>query len=127
MIGFTGGATVDLPGVTVNVRTPFVSLIFTPLDDTPLAESGNILITAMARDTQTGARYTADGKRLESVGGPPLLVEPVQADIKLKGRAIKEVNVLDLYGMPTDTDVPTKANAFHIDGTYRTYYYQVVR
>jgi len=52
VIGFAGGGSYDLPGVDVKVRTPFVSLIFTPLDDKPLAESAHILITAMARDKQ---------------------------------------------------------------------------
>ena len=38
------------------------------------------LITALARDRQTGSRYNAARDRLEAVGGPPLLLEPVQAN-----------------------------------------------
>ena len=127
VIGFAGGDRLELPGATVAIATPFVSLIFTPLDDRPLVESRHILITAMARDMQRGTRYNAEGSRLEAIGGPPLLMEPVQATITLKGPPIKRVNVLDLYGVPTDNDIATRANAFHIDGTHQTYYYQVVR
>jgi len=40
-----------LPAVTVDrIETPFISLLFTPLDDKPLIESEHILITALAQD-----------------------------------------------------------------------------
>ena len=39
IIGHAGGEPVELPGVSATVKTPFVSLILTPLDDKPLAES----------------------------------------------------------------------------------------
>jgi Beta-galactosidase len=127
VIGFAGGATQELPGATVEVKTPFVSLIFTPLDDLPLAESRHILITAMARDKQTGAEYNQDGTVLVKAGGPPLLMEPVQATITLKGDAPQEVNVVDIYGVPTAKKVPADGNRFTIDGRFQTYYYEVKR
>ena len=90
----------DLPGVSVKVKTPFVSLIFTPLDDKPLAESAHILITAMAQDKQTGTRYNADGTELLAAGAPPLLMEPVQATLTFKGAPLTSVKVVDIYGVP---------------------------
>jgi hypothetical protein len=127
VIGFAGGQTIDLPGATVEVKTPFVSLILTPLDDKPLAQSRSILITAMAQDKQTGTEYNADGTQLVKLGGPPLLMEPVQAAISLKGTAVGEVRVLDIYGVPTGEKVPATGNAFSIDGRFRSYYYHVKR
>ncbi len=127
VIGFAGGSTQELPGATVAVKTPFVSLIFTPLDDKPLAESASILITAMAEDKQSNTQYNADGTQLIAIGGPPLLMEPVQATITLKGAAPKTVEVLDIYGVPNGKQVKTSGNAFTIDGTYKTYYYHVTR
>jgi hypothetical protein len=127
IIGFAGGTTLELPAATVQVKTPFVSLIFTPLDDRPLHESKQILITAMARDKQQGTRYNDDGTELQAIGKPPLLMEPVQAGISLRGQSIKHVQVLDFYGVPTKRNVPVNTNAFHIDGTYQTYYYRVLR
>lgn len=127
VLGFAGGASHDLPGVKVEVTTPFVSLIFTPLDDQPLAESKHILVTAMARDKQTGTEYSTDGSQLTKAGGPPLLMEPVQATITLKGAAPAEVRAVDFYGVPTEVKVPLTGSAFKIDGTYRTYYYEVKR
>ena len=127
VIGFAGGTTQDLPGVKVEIKTPFVSLIFTPLDDKPLAESASILITAMAQDKQSNSKYNADGTVLEAIGGPPLLMEPVQAAISLKGPAPKSIDVLDIYGVPTGKQVKAEGNSFTIDGTYKTYYYHVKR
>jgi len=128
LIGRAGGNRYALPGVDVEVDTPFVSLLFTPLDNQPLAASKHILITAMARDKQTGARYNEDGTALLALGAPPLLMEPVQATIRFEGEAPTEVNALDVYGVPTDRSVELDADGgFRIDGRYRTYYYEVKR
>ena len=131
VVGFAGGGggggEYDLPGVKVAVSTPFVSLLFTPLDDAPLDKSRHILITALARDKQTNAQYSADGSQLIALGGPPLLLEPVQAVIMLKGAPPQEVTVLDIYGVPTDKKVKLSGAAFTIDGTYETFYYEVKR
>ncbi len=128
IIGRAGGQSFDLPGATVAVKTPFVSLLFTALDDKPLARSGHVLITAMARDTQTNARYNEVGTRLLRVGGPPLLMEPVQATVTLKGTVPAAVNALDVYGVPSGSPVKVEANgSFVLSGEYRTYYYEVKR
>ena len=113
---------------TPAVATPFVSVIFTPLDNRELAESKQILITALAQDKQTGTEYNADGSQLLKVGTMPLLMEPVQATIRFKGAVPSEVNVLDVYGVPTGRKVKLNADgSFDIDGTYATYYYEVKR
>ncbi len=128
VIGFAGGRTYDLPGVNVRIgRTPFISLLFTPLDNRPLIESEHILITAMAQDKQYGTVYNEDGTKLIETGGPPLLLEPVQAILTFKGAALTSVNVVDVYGVPTAQQVERTGNSFEIDGRYATYYYQVKR
>jgi hypothetical protein len=128
VIGFAGGHTFDLPGVTVRIgQTPFVSLLFTPLDNRPLIESGHVLITAMAQDKQYGTVYNEDGTNLIETGGPPLLLEPVQAILTFKGAPLMSVNVVDVYGVPVTRQVERTGNTFEIDGRYATYYYQVKR
>ena len=128
IIGFAGGRTYDLPGLTVRLgQTPFVSLLFTPLDNRPLIESEHILITAMARDKQYGTVYKDDGTELIETGGPPLLLEPVQATLTFKGAPLTSVKVVDVYGVPTARQVNRTGNTFVIDGRYATYYYQVKR
>ena len=128
VIGFAGDREFDLPGLTVRIGgTPFVSLLFTPLDDLPLIESGHILITAMAQDKQLGTVYNQDGTNLIETGGPPLFLEPVQATLTFKGAPLTSVNVVDVYGVPGAQQVERTGNTFEIDGRYATYYYQVKR
>jgi len=128
VIGFAGGGTYDLPGVTVtDIRTPFISLLFTPLDNLPLIESEHILITAMAQDKQYGAVYNPDGTELIETGGPPLLLEPVKATIIIKGGPVTSVKVVDIFGVPTDKHIEQTDNTFTIDGRYATCYYEVKR
>jgi hypothetical protein len=129
IIGRAAGRKIELPGVTAEVTTPFISLIFTPLDDELLRASKRILITALARDKQAGARYSADGTRLEAVGSAPLLLEPVQATLRFHGAKPVRIRALDCYGAPVKNSVVPiqKDGAFIIDGTYRAYYYEVSR
>ncbi|MCO6047322.1 hypothetical protein NG895_25760 [Aeoliella sp. ICT_H6.2] len=128
VIGFAQDKTIRLPDVAVRTSTPFVSLLFTPLDNQPLRQSKRILITAMARDKQTGSEFNEDWSQLLVEGRPPLLMEPVQSLVRLDGEAPKSVTPLDLYGVPMDQSVTVSTNGtFQIDGTHRTYYYEVVR
>ncbi|MFP6886043.1 MAG: hypothetical protein VB997_00725, partial [Opitutales bacterium] len=109
-------------------KTPFVSLILTPLDNLDLVKSRQILVTALARDKQTGSIYNADWSQLTQVGGPPLLLEPVQASIKLKGTPPREVRPLDFYGVPKAKNLQLQADGtFAIDGTHQTFYYEIRR
>ena len=129
VLGKTDGLTFRLPGVTASFKTPWVSTIFTPLDDLPLAQSKHILITALAQDKQTGAKYNPAGTRLESAGTAPLLLEPVQATLQFTGAIPKSVTPCDPYGVPmSGKSVPIADDgSFTIDGTYRAYYYEVKR
>ncbi len=129
VIGKTNGHTFESSGVTATFKTPWVSTIFTPLDNLPLAESKHILLTTLARDKQTGAKYDADGTRLESTGTAPLLLEPVQATLKFVGPKPTSVTPCDPYGVPmSGKSVPISSDgSFTIDGTYRAYYYEVKR
>ena len=82
----------------------------------------------MARDKQTGSQYNEDWSRLIQVGGPPLLMEPVQATLRLKGGPPQLVRPLDVYGVPKRQPIEVDSNgSFTIDGTYRAYYYEVKR
>jgi len=129
LVGFAGGGTYDLPGFTITVdpNTEHLSLLFTALDNKPLIESENILITALGQDKNFGAEYSADGTQLLDAGSPPLMLQPVQATITVKGHELNDVNVVDVYGVPTDRQVAHNNNTFTIDGTHSTFYYQITR
>ncbi len=125
VIGFAGGGSFDLPGAWIEVDTPFVSLILTALDDRPIGQSGHILVSAMARDLPTGAIQSEDGGRLENFGNPPLMLEPVQARITLKGAPIVSARPLDIHGVPQAVELDRESNTVQIDGRYRTWLYEL--
>ena len=130
LLGRFEGTSTDLPAVQISeVKTPMISLIFTPLDDEPLAVSRRILITALARDKQTGSRYSEDGTQLLAAGTAPLLLEPVQAKLKFAGKRPVSVLPCDHYGVPfSGKVVPVGADgSMVVDGSYRAYYYEVRR
>ena len=81
----------------------------------------------MARDKQQGAVYSDDGTELIECGGPPLLLEPVQAGLTFKGDPLTSAKVVDVYGVLTTREVERTGNTFSIDGRYATYYYEVKR
>jgi hypothetical protein len=127
IVGKVGPAAISLPDVEVELTTPFVSLLFTSLDGNPLSTSGSILITAMARDKQTGAIYNADQTKLVALGGPPLLMEPVEAKLTFGGDPIMGVNILDEHGIPVGSVDDVDGNTVVIDGRWKTAWYQVLR
>jgi hypothetical protein len=128
LTGWVGGSGFGFGDAELHFETGFVSIIFTPLDDQPLKESKQILITALARDKQTGAKYSEDGTKLLAMGTAPLLLEPVQAKIKLTGAKPVTVRPLDHYGVPKKETVPVEEDgSFKVDGRYRAYYYEVRR
>ena len=126
VLGWAGGSTWEFGDVTASVTTEFVSLLFTALDGEPLASSARVLVTAMAQDRQLGSEYNEDGSELIEVGGPPLLLEPVQATIAFAGGEVAAVTPLDPYGVPRDEAVAmSEDGSFRIDGRYRTTHYLV--
>jgi hypothetical protein len=125
--GSPGGRSWSLPAIEMEVETPFVSLLATSLDDLPLAESGHILITALARDRQTGSRYNSDGSQLEALGGPPLLLEPVQARLTFAGPEILSARRLDIHGVPFGEPIEHTADTITIDGRWQSYLFEVRR
>ena len=127
VIGKVMDKTISLPGVTAGFKTPFVSVIFTPLDDAPLGASKHILVTALARDRQAGASYSPDGSKLEKKGAPPLLLEPVQATLKFTGAKPSRVRALDHYGNVLREVPVSDDGTVQIDGRWRAYYYDVSR
>ena len=81
----------------------------------------------MARDKQTGARFNADWSQLTTMGSAPLLLEPVQATIKLTGAPPRRVRACDIYGVPRGESLKLSSSGFRIDGTHQAYYYYIER
>jgi len=128
VVGFAGGQAPVLGDVKIAVQSPYASIVLTALDrDATLATAKTALLSAVARNCNTGFKYqSTDGKIIEN-GKGPILIEPVKAQITITGRPIAAVNVLDQDGRRTDKTLEVTGGSFTIDGTRdRTLYYEIV-
>jgi hypothetical protein len=128
VVGFAAGKPQKLDDLTVNVASPYAAIFLTALDKTAtLAGAKAALLTAVARNCNSGFKYsTIDSKTLDN-GQGPILLEPVHATLAISGRAIAAVNVLDHDGRRTGKTLPLDRGRFTIDGAAdKTLYYEVV-
>ncbi len=130
VVGFAGGLRLELGDVTLEPETCFLNLYVTSLDrEAPISEAHSLLITAVARARNTGMVYSDDGEELTDLGHAPIVLEPVEARITLKGRPAATVRVLDHVGRRTEATVPVTTEGgdavFTIGAAYATLYYEV--
>jgi hypothetical protein len=128
VVGFAGGNAAKPGNITIAVASPYASIFLTALARTEtLATAKSALLTAVARNCNTGFKYFApDSKALDN-GKAPILLEPVQATITLSGREVAAVNILDHNGRRTGKTLPVQNSQFTINGAQdKTLYYEVV-
>jgi hypothetical protein len=128
VVGFAEGKTLRLGNVTVDVACPYASIFLTALDkDATLANAKTALVTAVARNCNTGFKYFAIDAKVLDNGKAPILLEPVKATIAISGREVAAVNVLDHDGRRSGKTLPVRDGRFTIDGTRdRTLYYELI-
>jgi len=127
VVGFAPRTKLALDGYEFTVASPYVSLFLTSLEKgRNLAKARSALITAVARNSNTGFKVFSVDQRIIDNGKGPILLEPVRAEITC-GRAVSAVNVLDQNGARTGRTLPVSANHFALDtGKEKTMYYEVV-
>ena len=127
VIGFAGNENVALDDWEITTSNRFAVILITSLSRSKdLTEAKNILITAVARGRNTGMEYKyEDGKTLLSKKGTnPLLLEPVEAKIKVSNLENFVVEVLDHDGLSTGEMLKVEEGTFTIGASkYKTLYY----
>lgn len=128
VVGFAGGTTSELGDWTIELQSPFASLIITALErEADLATGKSALVSVFARNRNNKMRFGPEGNTLLFSGGIPLRMEPVQAAISVKGRTIAEVHVLDHDGRRSGVTLPVTGGRFTIDGNRdQAVYYEIV-
>jgi hypothetical protein len=128
VVGFAQGQDLKLGTFSLRLESPYAAVFLTALDKkATLADTRSALLSAVARNCNTGFKYfTLDGKVLDN-GTGPILLEPVKATIMLSGRQIAAVNVLDHDGRRTGKKLGVEEGRFTIDGRRdQALYYEVV-
>ncbi|MGD0092998.1 MAG: hypothetical protein ABSE73_24050 [Planctomycetota bacterium] len=128
VVGFAEGKEFTLGNVKLSLQCPYASVFVTAAEKgATLATAKSALISAVARNCNSGFKvFTVDDRVLEN-GKEPILLEPVQAKFVFSGRAIAAVNVLDHDGRRTEQTLEVKDGAFSINGARdKALYYEVV-
>jgi len=127
VVGFAQDKKFGLGGYDFSVRSPYASIFLTSLEKGKnLSETKTALLTAVARNSNTGYKILSVDNRMLDNGTAPILLEPVKAAITC-GRAVAAVNILDQDGQHTGRTLPVDHNRFEIDsGKEKTIYYEVV-
>jgi hypothetical protein len=128
VVGFAEGKEQMLRDVTVRLDSPFAALVLTALErDKDLTTGKRALISVLARTSNTGFTYFGPDFRVLKNGGPPILLEPVKAEVTIAGRQVEAVHVLDHDGRRTGRTRPVADGRFTLDGaTDQAVYYEVV-
>jgi hypothetical protein len=100
-VGWIGGRTLRTADAEFRLNTPFCAVSLTALDGQPLSRAKKILLIAAARCANTGMRWNVERTSIsDQWGGPPLLIEPVEGQIRLRRAASLELVPLDGAGRP---------------------------
>ncbi|NOZ21299.1 MAG: hypothetical protein GXP25_09435 [Planctomycetes bacterium] len=84
-IGFLGQAgKIDLAGATIECKTPFAAVMVTSYDGKPIEQSKRLLLTVVARAENTGQAFAKNHSAVPERGKLPVIVEPVDCDLRIK-------------------------------------------
>jgi hypothetical protein len=126
VVGFAQGEVADLGEVTIAPESRFGAVYVTAQGKgEDIASGDNLLIVALGRARNTGMKVFGDS-RIVARGGAPVVMEPVQATVRIDRPGRGTVHVLDHDGARTGRTIPVRAGQFTIDGARdRTPYYLV--
>lgn len=83
--GFIGAAgEIKMKGLSVKAVTDFAVLAVSSLSDSSTFDSENMLLTAVGRADNTGAKYNADHTLQLDLGHGPIEVEVIEAELELE-------------------------------------------
>ncbi|MDO8541431.1 MAG: hypothetical protein Q7S40_13415 [Opitutaceae bacterium] len=98
----------ELGGMRVDARTEFAAITATSLDGQPIGRSRRVLLTSVARAENTGQGFAPPAKprtgnswALPADGRPPVVTEPVRAQVRLAVPGTARVYALDSTGRRT--------------------------
>ncbi len=116
VVGFAAGRQCQLGEVSIQSSTDFAAIYVTAQEpQATIASSNRLLVVAIARARNSGTRILR-GSRLLDRGGPPILMEPVQARIGIRKGGQPKVHILDHDGRRTGNTIPITEGTFQIDG-----------
>ena len=128
--GFLGEAgPVDLSATRFEIETDFAVVAVSSLTNSPIRESGSLLVTAVGRVENKGQKFNVFHNRLIFGGGEPILVEPIYGRVIVKtSRRDLKCYALDRYGKRMEVPLrPVEGGvALDLNKSVKTIYWRLV-
>ncbi len=117
MVGFIPDEEIVIGDWHLQTDNRFAVILLTSLEhDRSLEDAREILVTTVARGMNTGMRYNEAGDTLISTGTSPLLLEPVNIDLKLPQDRDYILEILDHDGLRTGSYVTAQNGRISLKG-----------
>jgi hypothetical protein len=103
LVGFVRANGKATRHLSADVKNDFCAITVSSLDGKPLARSSRMLLTATAREQNTGSKWNARHTLWETLGTPPTLIETVSGWLMLRnieGALAIDVTALDGSARP---------------------------
>jgi hypothetical protein len=75
---------ISLKNLTITAVTDFAVIALSSLTEKPIAETDNILLTAVGRSENTDMKFNAEHTEMLDYGRPPILIEKIEARIEIE-------------------------------------------
>jgi len=130
--GFLGDAgEIAMNGLKLKVKTPFATIAISSLTNEPINKSSNLLLTAVGRANNTGAKYNPEHTQLINVGHGPVLIEVIEAMIEMSttqaNLRVWSVNPEGFFTGAVPTEYRDGILKFEIGKVYPSMYYLIQR
>ena len=110
LVGFVRGQEKNTRHLSADVKNDFCTITLSSLDGKPIARSARMLLTATAREQNTGSKWNERHTLWETLGGPPTLIEPVTGWLMLRNiEGAVAINVTALDGSARPIGQPVRA------------------
>ncbi len=128
VVGFGNQSQIQLRDMQISTSNNFAIVLVNSLDKIQsLSHCKRLLITTMARAKNTDMAFNADTTQLLNLGKAPILLEPVNTEIKLLRKGAATLYILDHSGNRTGASIPVNDGKLVLAGDlYKTIYYEVV-
>ena len=125
---------IEIDGLSVESTNDHGVLAFSSISDKPLADSDNILLTAIGDAINSGYEYERVGETdmmVKNMGEAPVLAEVIEADICLKncypGARVMAIDPQGFFIGRIPSTYEDGCLKFHIGSQYESMYYLIIK
>jgi len=110
LVGFVRANEKSTRYLSAEVKNDFCAITLSSLDGKPLPRSTRMLVTATAREQNTGSKWNERHTLWETLGEPPTLIEPITGWLMLRGiEGAVAMDVTALEGSARPIGKPVRA------------------